>query len=64
MVGRAPRLTWLGAVLGGTALVASCAETRAGPPEPARRGVPVQVAEAKKKPVEDASEYMATMDSR
>jgi RND family efflux transporter MFP subunit len=52
------RLAWLGVVLFG------CGETHAGPPEAAPRGVPVQVLEARQVPVEDAAEYIATMDSR
>jgi RND family efflux transporter MFP subunit len=54
------RLAVLATVLG-SAL--GCEETRAAPPPPSR-AVPVQIMAAHTAPVEDASEYVATMDSR
>jgi len=46
------------------ALFLGCSVTRADPPDPASRAVPVQTGPARNAPVEDASEYIATMDSR
>src|SRR4051812_45023274 len=51
-------------LVGLAALISGCSVSRAAPPEAAARALPVQVVEARSTPVEDASEYVATMDSR
>jgi RND family efflux transporter MFP subunit len=46
------------------ALAWGCSVSRAAPPGETPHAVPVQVVQAKSAPVEDAAEYVATMDSR